>query len=82
MINSHRLVNAEEVRIFKLLAKATPGTKEYNELILQLADLTKSRDAQRLAVINVGGKIVSILIVLYFERSAAVISKAFGLVRD
>ena len=82
MLQSYRLVEREEKRIFDSISKVQPGTKEYNELILQLADLTKARDAQRLAFINVAGKIVAIVLVLNFERTAAVISKAFGLVRD
>lgn len=69
-------------RISKAMSLTTPGTKEYQALIDQLKDLREHSNARELKLIEVGGKFAAIVLILYFERSGAIISKAFGFIRD
>lgn len=72
----------EVERIYAAMAETEPGSDEYQTLIDQLNELEKHPNARELKAIDVAGKIGAILIVLYFERSGAIISKAFNFVRD
>lgn len=53
--------------------------KELHDLEVEAARLKAARQNE---LIKLGGKVTVTLLVLYFEKSNAVISKAFGFIKD
>lgn len=69
---------------FAQLTKIEIDSEEYDDALARVAELTKLKDNKSSRRVSpdtlavVGGNLVGILVILYFERTGVVLSKAFN----
>lgn len=76
---------AEQLRLFSEASGLDPDSKEFATHIKHINDIDtvkiKPSHISKDAVLSASASLVGILIVLYFEKTGAVISKSFGMIR-
>ena len=83
--NLSDVVEAEQLKLLAEMEGLDPESKEYNEKLEQITKLetlkVKKTRLSKDAAVSALASLAGIGIVLYYERTGAVVSKAFGLVR-
>lgn len=79
------VAEAEQLKLFSELEGLSPDSKEFATIVEYINKIdavkTKKTRISRDAVLSGAVNILGILTVLYFERTGAVVSKSFGMIK-
>lgn len=84
-LNLSKAAEAEQLRLFSELEGLDPDSKEFATRVEHINNIDnvkiKKTSVSKDAVISAAASTLGLLLVLNFERTGAIVSKAFGLVR-